>query len=177
MPTQRKVQIVEELTELLSKYRYVLATDYRGLTVSQMAELRQQLRGVDTEYHVVKNNLVRFAAERSGNEELTSLLVGPMALAFSSNDPAKTAKAVIDYARATKIPLSIKGGLLDGRLLSAEQMTKLATLPSADVLRAQLLGTIQSPLYRLQNVLNANIQSLYCLLNSRIQQLGGTADA
>ncbi len=177
MPTQRKVEIVKELTELLSKYNYVLATDYRGLTVAEMAELRRQLRDISTEYHVVKNNLVRFAAERSGNDALIGMLTGPVALAFGTEDPARMAKALIDYAKATKTSLSLKGGLIDGKAFSAEQVTKLATLPPVEVLRARMLGTLQSPLYSLQAVLAAKIRSLYFVLNARIQQLGGTADA
>ena len=177
MATPRKVQIVEELTQLLSENRYVVATDYRGLTVVQMSELRRQLREIAAEYHVVKNNLVRFAAQRSGKEGLVEVLKGPVALAFSSEDIARVAKTLLDYARVSKTNLSIKGGLAEGRALNGQEISRLATLPPVEVLRARLLGVMEGPLFALQNVLSANIHGLYSVLNSRMQQLGGTADA
>jgi large subunit ribosomal protein L10 len=177
MATKRKIEIVEQLTELLSKSEFIIATDYRGLTVAEMSELRQQLRDIGTEYHVVKNNLVRFAAEKSGNEGLSELLSGPVALAFGHDDATKLAKALADYARISKTTLSIKGGLVDNRVLSAQDVSRLATMPPVEVLRARLLGTLQGPMFTLQNVLSASIHNLYAVLNARIQQLGGTADA
>ena len=87
------------------------------------------------------------------------------------------AKALADYARISKTTLSIKGGLVDNRVLSAQDVSRLATMPPVEVLRARLLGTLQSPLFTLQNVLSASIYNLYSVLNARIQQLGGTADA
>ncbi|MEE8470034.1 MAG: 50S ribosomal protein L10 [Dehalococcoidia bacterium] len=176
MPTERKIQIVEQLTELLSRSKFVIATDYRGLTVTEVSELRRQLRELGTEYHVVKNNLARFAAERSGKEELCQLLSGPVALAFGYDDAAPLAKALVDYARTSKTSLSIKGGLIDSQLLSGEEMSRLATLPPIEVLRARLLGLLQGPAFALQNVLSANLYGLYSALNARIQQLGGTSD-
>lgn len=176
MATKRKVQIVEQLTEMLSKSNFIIATDYRGLSVAKMSELRRQLRDMGTEYHVVKNNLAKFAAQESGKEELSPLLTGPVALAFGYEDMAQLAKALADYIRASKSTLSIKGGLTEGRVLSAEEVSRLAILPPIEVLRAKLLGTLQGPIFALQNVLNANLYNLCSVLNARIQQLGGTED-
>ena len=177
MPTQRKVDLVEQISDILSNNNYLIATDYRGLTVAELQALRKQLRDINTEYRIVKNNLARFAAEKSGNEPLVELLVGPTAIAFGQEDATKMAKALIDYAKATKTTLSIKGGLIDGKLLSAQETTLLATLPPIEILRAQLLGALQSPLYMLQGILAAQVHGLYGVLNARIQQLGGIDDA
>ena len=177
MTTKKKPQIVEEITELLSQNKFIIATDYQGLTVSQMAELRHQLRNIGTEYHVVKNTLAKFAAENSGKQELFQLLTGPTALAFGHENIPQLAKALIDYIRISKTTISIKGGLLDSRFIRADEIRSLATLPPIEVLRARLLGLLLSPIILLQNVLSANLRGLNTVLNARIQQLGGTTDA
>lgn len=176
MTTKRKVQIVEEITELLSRNKFIIATDYRGLTVADMAELRHQLRNIGTEYHVVKNNLTKFAAENAGKQELSQLLIGPTALAFGHEDISQLAKTLVDYIRISKTTASIKGGLVESRLLGADEIRGLATLPPIDVLRARLLGLLLSPIISLQNVLSANMRGLNTVLNARIQQLGGTTN-
>ena len=176
MATKRKHQIVDRVSELLAESKFVIATDYRGLTVTQITELRHQLRNIGTEYHVVKNTLAKFAAENTGKQELCQLLTGPTALAFGHENMPELAKALIDYIRISKTTMSIKGALLDNRLFGIDEVRSLATLPSIDVLRARLLGVLVSPLFSLQNVLSANIRGLNTILNARIQQLGGTAD-
>jgi len=176
MPTQRKIDLVEQITQLFSENNYIVATDYRGLTVTQIQDLRKQLRDIGTRYQVVKNNLARFAAQNSGNEAVLDLLIGPTALAFGQDDPSKITKTILDYIRATKAEIKIKGSCIDGRLLDAQQTSRMATLPPIDVLRAQVVGVLQSPIAQLQGVLSATIYNLYGVLNARIQQLGGTAD-
>lgn len=176
MPTEKKIQIVQLLSELLARSKYVIATDYRGLTVAEVSELRGQLRQSGTEYHVVKNNLAKLAAEKAGKGELCELLSGPVALAFGQDDMAKLAKTLADYIRISKTSLSMKGGLSEGRVLSAGDLSRLATMPPIEVLRARLLGTMMGPAFALQNVLSANLYNLYSILNARIQQLGGIAD-
>ncbi len=176
MTTKKKPQIVDQLTELLSQSKFVIATDYRGLSVVEMSELRHQLRNIGTEYHVVKNRLAKFAAENAGKQELSQLLTGPTALAFGSEDILQLAKALGDYIRISKTTLSIKGGLIDSQLIGSEEVKRLATLPSIEVLRARLLGLLLSPIVSLQNVLSGNMRGLSSVLNARIQQLGGTTD-
>ncbi len=176
MTTKKKPQIVDQLTELLSQSKFVIATDYRGLSVAEMSELRHQLRNIGTEYHVVKNRLAKFAAENAGKQELFQLLTGPTALAFGSEDILQLAKALADYIRISKTTLSIKGGLIDSQLIGSEEVKRLATLPSIEVLRAILLGLLLSPIVSLQNVLSGNMRGLSSVLNARIQQLGGTTD-
>jgi len=174
MPTERKSQMVERTTELLRGSKFVIATDYRGLTVSQMQELRQQLRNIETEYHVVKNTLAKFAAENVGKPELSQLLTGPTALACGQENVSDLAKTLLEYIRVSKATISIRGALFDQRLLSVDEVRSLAALPSIEVMRARLLGVLLSPLYSLQNVLSANLRGLSRVLNARIQQLGGT---
>ena len=176
MTTKKKPQIVDQLAELLSRSKFVIATDYRGLTVAEMSELRHQLRNIGTEYHVVKNRLAKFAAENAGKQELSQLLKGPTALAFGHEDIPQLAKALTDYIRISKTTLTIKGGLIDGQLIGSEEVKSLATLPSIEVMRAKLLGMLLGPIFSLQNVLSANLRGLNSVLNARIQQLGGTID-
>ena len=176
MTTKKKPQIVDQLAELLSQSKFVIATDYRGLTVAEMSELRHQLRNIGTEYHVVKNRLAKLAAENAGKQELSQLLTGPTALAFGHEDIPQLAKALTDYIRISKTTLSIKGGLIDSQLIGSEEVKSLATLPSIEVMRAKLLGMLLGPIFSLQNVLSANLRGLNSVLNARIQQLGGTID-
>lgn len=176
MTTKKKPQIVDQLAELLSQSKFVIATDYRGLSVAEMSELRHQLRNIGTEYHVVKNSLAKFAAENAGKQGLSQLLTGPTALAFAHEDIPQLAKALSDYIRISKTSLSIKGGLIDSQLINSEEVNRLATLPSIEVLRAKLLGLLLSPIFSMQNVLSANLRGLNSVLNARIQQLGGTTD-
>lgn len=176
MGKEKKTEAVEELAGLLSQSKFVVATDYRGLTVVQMSELRRQLRGAGSEYHVVKNTLTRFAAETAGKQALAELLEGPTALAFCHGDMAQLAKALTDYMRTSKTSLSIKGAIIDGRLIDAEGVRSIAALPPINMLRARLMGQLLSPIYSLHYVLTANLRGLATVLNARIEQLGGTTN-
>lgn len=176
MATRKKSEVVQELAGLLSQSKFVVATDYRGLTVAEMSNLRKQLRGAGTEYHVVKNTLTKFAAESAGKQALAELLKGPTALAFCRGDMAQLAKALTEYMRITKTTLSIKGAIIDGRLINAEGVRSIATLPPIDVLRARLMGRLLSPIHSLHYVLTANLRGLATVLNGRIEQLGGTTN-
>jgi large subunit ribosomal protein L10 len=176
MPTEKKAEIVEQLTELLSQNKFIIATEYRGLSVSEMSQLRRQLREVNSEFHVVKNTLAKFAAEKAGKPGLAQYLQGPIALALCRGDAVQLAKTLSVYARASKTALTIKGGILEVRVLSTQEIYSLATMPPIDVMRARVLGILQSPIYSLHNVLSANLRALGALLNARIQQMGGMAN-
>ena len=176
MPTEKKVEIVEQLTELLSRNKFIIAAEYRGLSVAEMSQLRRQLREIGTEFHVSKNTLAKFAAEKAGKPGLSQYLQGPIALAFCKGDATQLAKVLTNYARTSKTALTIKGGILDVRVLTPQEVYSLATMPPIDVMRARLLGVLQSPIYSLHNVLSANLRGLGALLNARIQQMGGIAN-
>ena len=173
MPTERKKDIIHELTEIIERCAIAIATDYRGLSVAQMAELRSRLRQVGVEYRVVKNTLARFAAEQAGKDGLMGIIEGPTAIAFGYDDVVQPAKALSEYVRTSRTPLTIRGALLDRRVLNAEEVQALSTLPSREVLVANLLGAMQGPVFALARVLNANLQGLMVLLQARIQQMGG----
>ena len=173
MRKEEKKEVVRELAQKLSGCDIAITTDYRGLSVAEMTELRRRLRQEGIEYRVIKNTLARFAAEQAGKEGLTSIIEGPTAIAFCHGDVAAPAKALVDYIRSSKSELKIRGGLLDRRVLSAAEVTTLANLPSKEELVAKLLSGMQGTLFALVNVLSANITSFLNLLNARIKQLEG----
>ena len=148
MPTQEKIDAVEELKQRLSGVKTVLLTEYRGLTVQQIGELRKQLRAVSAQYKVVKNRLAKIAVSSSELSALTPQLKGPVALIVSKDDPVAVAKAVSTFAR-TNLAFTVKGGYVDGRLMQPEGLKALAELPSKEALRAQVVGAISGPLTQL----------------------------
>ena len=175
MDKNQKEQVVAELTERLRTSETLIVADYRGLTNAEIEALRTRLIEHGARFAVVKNTLTRLAAEAAGAESLLALLEGPSAIAFveSGGDPVAVAKALGDAARETRI-LAIRGGVLEGEAMSAEQVENLAKLPPADVLRAQLAGAIVSPLTTVVALLAAPLRDLVGLIDARIEQLGGT---
>ncbi|HEY8724679.1 MAG TPA: 50S ribosomal protein L10 [Gaiellaceae bacterium] len=172
-----KERLVTELTERLKSSQTLIVADYRGLTNAEIDALRGKLLEEGARFSVVKNTLTRRAAEAAGADALLALLEGPTAIAFleSGGDPAAVAKALADTAKTTRV-LAIKGGLLEGRPMSAEEVDALAKLPPADVVRAQLLGAITGPLTTLVALFNAPLQNLVGLIDARIEQLQAEGD-
>ncbi|MCU1658911.1 MAG: ribosomal protein [Pseudonocardiales bacterium] len=142
MPNPEKVSAVAELTEHFTSSSAAVITEYRGLTVKQVTDLRRAL-GRDTTYAVVKNTLTKRAAAEAGVAIDDSLLSGPTAIAFVSGDPVEAAKGLRDFARTNPL-LVIKGGVLDGKSLSADEVNKIADLESRDVLLAKLAGALKA---------------------------------
>jgi large subunit ribosomal protein L10 len=174
---EQKEAVVEQLTERLKQADTLLVADYRGLTMPQIDGLRSRLLESGARFTVVKNTLTRRAAEAAGSDALLALLEGPSAIAFldADGDMVAAAKALADAARETRV-LAIRGGVLEGRALTAAEVESLATLPPVDVLRGQVLGAIVAPLTSFAALLNAPLQNLVGLIDARIEQLGG-ADA
>src|SRR5205823_12679746 len=174
MRRDQKEQVVEELTARLQAADTLLVADYRGLTMPQIDELRSRLLSSGARFTVVKNTLTRRAAEAAGTEALLTLLDGPSAIAFleADGDMLATAKALADSARETNV-LEIRGGIMQGRAVTAEEIETLANLPPEEVLRGQVLGAIVAPLTALAGLLNAPLQNLVGLIDARIEQLGG----
>jgi large subunit ribosomal protein L10 len=174
MKREQKEQVVDELTQRLKAAETLLVADYRGLTMPQIDELRTRLIESGARFTVVKNTLTRRAAEAAGAEALLTLLDGPSAIAFleADGDMVAAAKALADSARETNV-LEIRGGIMQGRAVTAEEVETLAKLPPADVLRGQVLGAIVAPLTSLAGLLNAPLQNLVGLIDARIEQLGG----
>ena len=178
MLKSEKELIVAELTERLRTTQTLIVADYRGLTMTEINELRTKLLEHGARFSVVKNTLTRRAAEAAGTEPLLALLDGPTAIAFleSDGDPVAVAKALSDSARTTKV-LAIKGGILDGRAISEAQVTSLATLPPTDTLRAQVVGALAGPLATVVGLFAAPLRDLVGVLDARIRQLGDSAPA
>jgi large subunit ribosomal protein L10 len=159
MNRDQKAAVVEEIAEQIRSADAIFAVDYRGISVTQAADLRTRLRDSGTRFRIVKNSLTERAADEAGAEALKALLQGPTALAFVTGDAALAAKALNDAAR-TMHTLEFKGGLMDATALSAADVTAIARLPARDVLHAQLVGTVAAPLTGLVRGLNALIVGL-----------------
>jgi large subunit ribosomal protein L10 len=174
MKRDQKEQVVDELTQRLKAADTLLVADYRGLTMPQIDELRSRLIESGAKFHVVKNTLTRRAAEAAGADALLTMLDGPSAIAFleADGDMVAAAKALAASAKETNV-LAIRGGVMQGRAMSAEEVETLATLPSVEVLRGQVLGAIVAPLTTFAALLNAPLQNLVGLIDARIEQLGG----
>ena len=166
MPTREKIETVEDLKQRLDGVRTVLLTEYRGLTVQQIGELRKQLRAVSAQYKVVKNRLTKIAISASELDVLAPQLRGPVALVFSKDDPVAVAKAVSTFAR-TNQALTIKAGYVEGRLMPPDGVRALADLPSKEGLRSQLVGAISGPLTQLVSLLQAPQRELAYILAER----------
>jgi large subunit ribosomal protein L10 len=178
MKKEQKEQIVEELAGRLKAADTLLVADYRGLTMPQIDALRTRLLESGATFTVVKNTLTRRAAEAAGADALLTLLEGPTAIAFleAEGDMLAAAKALADMARESRI-LAIRGGVMEGRVLSAGEVESLASLPPLDVLRGQVLGAIVGPVNALMGLVTAPLQNLYGLIEARIEQLGGESAA
>ncbi len=171
-----KDEAIDTLVERLARAEIAVLTEYRGLSVSELQDLRGRLRPVGVEYVVAKNTLTRFAAERTGRTSIVDDLVGPTAIAFGT-DPVATAKALQDFTRVNRTFL-LKSALLGDRRIDPKEVEQLATLPPAEQLRGRVFGMIVSPLQRTVNVLSAPLASLARLLEARrkqIEESGGAA--
>ena len=153
-PRPEKAAVVAEVAEKLQAAEAVFVTEYRGMTVANMATLRAPLRELGAEHKVYKNTLVRIAANETGNEALVGLCVGPTALTFVSGDVAAVAKALTEQAKVTPT-LVVKGGVIDGTAMTADDVKALADLPSRDTLLAMLAGAFQAPLVKTAGLLQA----------------------
>ena len=167
-----KSAAIDLLVEQLGQAEIAILTEYRGLSVSDMQDLRGRLRPAGVQYVVAKNTLARFAAERTGRTSIVEDLVGPTAIAFGT-DPVATAKALQDYTRVNRT-FVLKSALLGDRRIDPREVEQLATLPPADVLRGRIFGMIVSPLQRTVNMLSAPLASLARLLEARRKQLEET---
>src|SRR4051812_27132575 len=178
MHKEDKARVVTELTEKLRSADTLIVADYRGLTMPQIDDLRGKLLEHGAKFTVVKNTLTRRAAKDAGADALLALLDGPSAIAFieADGDMVAVAKALADSARDTKV-LAIRGGILEGKEISADDVDELSKLPPLEILRGQVLGAVIAPLTQLLALVNAPLQNLYGLIEARIDQLGGEGAA
>jgi large subunit ribosomal protein L10 len=169
MNRAQKVESVADLGERFERAPIAIVTEYRGLNVAEISELRSKVKAVDGDYLVAKNTLMRIAIREHDAGALEPLLKGPNGVAFGYADAVATAKAVTEFADSHEA-LVVKGGVLDGALLSAEQVKQLAAMPGRDELRAQLLALFMTPATNLVRLLNAPAQQLVQVLEARRRQ-------
>jgi large subunit ribosomal protein L10 len=169
MLKSKKAEVIAAVEADLEGTTALIVTDYRGLSVAQLRRVRSELRPLDASLRVTKNTLAKVAAERTGNGALAELMAGPTAVAFCKGDPAAVAKKLSDLARETRI-LKLKGAVLEGRVLDEDGVKRLATLPSKDVLQAQVVGTIIAPLNGFVSLLAAAPREFVVVLDQIIQK-------
>jgi large subunit ribosomal protein L10 len=172
MLKEDKERVVAELAEQLRTTQSLIVADYRGLTVKEIDALRTRLLKHGARFQVVKNTLTRRAAEAAGADAVLALLEGPTAIAFldTDGDPVAVAKALTETGRTTRL-LAIRGGLLEGQQIGEDDIRNLATLPPAEVLRAQLVGAIAGPLVTVVGLFTAPLRDFVGVLEARIRQL------
>jgi len=172
MLKEQKERVVEQLAQRLRDSETLMVADYRGLTMPEIDELRSRLLDAGARFTVVKNTLTRRAAEAAGKEEVLGLIDGPTAIAFleAEGDPVAVAKVLSETARA-KAVLVIRGGVLEGAVVGDAEIKRLATLPPADVLRAQLVASVVGPLTTVVGLFTAPLRDIVGVIDARIRQL------
>jgi large subunit ribosomal protein L10 len=171
-----KDAVITEVTQLLTDTENVFVSDYRGLTVAELAQLRGMLRESGASLRIVKNTLGGIAAERAGREPVKGLLAGPTAITFCGDDLVGAAKALADFAK-THPQLEVRGGLLDAAAIDADEVKALASLPPRDVLIAQLVGTMAAPMTGLVTVLQGTVSGFVRALNQVAEQRAAAGEA
>ena len=169
MQRDEKQAVVERLVEQIRESNALIVTDYRGLTVAETADLRNALREAGASFHVAKNTLAKLAAEQAERPNLIEFLDGPTAIAFIADDPAPVAKKLSEAARSTRI-LAVKGGVMNGLTLTADQVRQIGDLPPRETLNAQVVGAIASPLQGAHGVITAPMREFLSVLDQYIQQ-------
>ena len=170
MATPKKAEALEQVSEKLKRAQALVITDYRGLSVAQLQDLRRRLRASGVDYLVVKNTLARRAAEANGLEDLKPALVGPVGMAIGYEEPIVPARLVNEYIRQTRM-LTVTSGMLGGRLLSADEVKQLGDLPSREVLLGQLAGSLNHSVAQLAGAIQSVVQKLANGLDAYRQKL------
>ena len=176
MPTEAKRETVAQLTEEARSATAMIVSEYRGLKVSELGEIRRNLRKQNVTYHIVKNRLMKIAAREAGAEALGILLEGPTAVAFLKGDEGAAAKAVLDAFRPYRV-IKITGAVLGDRVVNAEGVTRLAQLPGRNVLLAQVAGSIAAPMATVAGLFDAPLRDMAGLLAALVEKGSSTAEA
>ena len=159
-----KKRVVKDIEQKLENANLVVFTDYRGINVAEMTELRNRLRLPGVEYKVLKNTMAEFALQNLGCQDVIPHIEGPNAVLFSTDDPVNPAKVIFQFIKEYK-KLAVKVGILEGQMVSADKIKALAELPAKEVLLGQVVGTMQAPITSLVYVLNANLTGLVRVLD------------
>ena len=164
-----KVAMIADFKATIENAKGVVLADFRGIKVAQDTKLRRKMREAGIEYTVIKNNMASIAAKEAGIEGLDQYLKGPLAMVSSANDPVAPAKLIAEFIKENRI-MEIKGGLVEGKVIDADGVKALANLPAREVLIAKMLGSMQSPITGLVNVLQGSIRNLVYTLDAVRQQ-------
>ena len=177
MPRPEKEASVRELQERLRRASITVGADFRGVRVRDMTELRRRLRGAGLEVKVVKNSLLRLAAQGADQTDLMEIVEGPTVLLFGYEDNIAAARAIIEYSQGAPAGFAIRGAFLDGTVVSNADLRQLVNLPPRPVLVARIMGQLQSPLITTLTLLEAPLQELLSLLRSALSQLPSLLEA
>jgi large subunit ribosomal protein L10 len=175
MATQKKIEAVAQLKDLLERGTVIIGADYRGLSVADVTTLRRQLREAGIEMHVIKNTLFQRAANEAGKPDLIELAEGPTALVIGYDDPVTPVRTLVEYQRTARNTFAARKAYLEGTIFSGPRLAEIATLPPKDQLIAQVAGALQSPVVNLVSLLAAAVQEFSGLLDARTEQLEGAA--
>ncbi len=175
MPTARKEAEVAELQDLVSRATISISTTYRGMSVADMTTLRRRMREAGVEVRVVKNTLLKLAAERAGQPKVAELGSGPTAIVFGMGDIAVSAKSLQEYIRTARNSLTVQSAYMDGELMPASALGEIASLPSKEQLLAGFMGGLRSPIAAFAGLMSGTIQKFAGLIDARVSQLEGSA--
>jgi len=175
MATQKKIDAVESLTEVLNRSTVVIGAEYRGLRVSEITALRSQLRAGGVEMHVVKNTLFKRAADAIGRPDLAQLAEGPTALIVGFDDVIAPIKTVVEYQRTARNTFAARSAYVDGQIVAGNRLGDLATLPSKETLIAQVAGALASPITTFVYLLESTLQEFAGLIDAVAEKQGAAA--
>lgn len=177
MPTQKKIDTVEEIRERISRASITIGADFTGLRVPEMDQLRRRMREANVEVRVIKNNLLKLAADAAEVPTLMEIVEGPTALVLGYDDATEAAKAISEYARTAPPTFAIRGAFMDGQVVSADDLKTLVDLPPRPVLIAQIAGQLQSPLATFMALMESPLRELSGLLQATVSELPGLIEA
>jgi len=170
IPKEKKEQLVSWYTDLFSRSNALILTDYRGLTMADMSQLRRKLQEAQSEYHVIQNRLMKLALKGKDLPVPEDLLEGPTATGFCFEEVQAAVKVLVDFSKGSKT-LVIKGGILGSRIINADEVTSLAELPPREIILAQVLGAIQGPAGGISRAIAGSMRSILYVLKARVEQL------
>jgi large subunit ribosomal protein L10 len=171
VPTAQKEASVQELRDRVSRCTISIGTVYSGMSVAEMTTLRRRMREAGVEVRVVKNTLLRRAAEAAGRPNVAELAKGPTALIIGYGDVAQTAKSVQDYIRTARNALTVQAAWVDGQVMPAAALGDLANLPSREQLLSNFMGGLRSPIAAFASLISGTLQQFAGLIDARAQQL------
>jgi large subunit ribosomal protein L10 len=173
---KEKEQTISELQKQIERYKGAVLANFRGLRVDQMNQIRQRLREEKISFHVVKNTLMKRASKGTDLEKINPYFEGPTAMAISNGNPVSLIKIFLDFIK-TQPSLEIKVGLIEGQVVAPGEMKTLASMPSREVLMAQILGGIQMPASQIGGTIHSLFQHVLGVLQARVDQMASSADA